>query len=564
MKPSELAKKVLAAFMRPRRLAALGVLARRQWRGTRGADDPWFPILDGIHRHNLEHVGVSRRAIADLLRHYPLPPATGERGTALVLLLRGQWPGHIAHHYLVAHALARLDYRAMLVVCDGFVERCGLTQLQLPHEVPPISCSACRDVLEPVKGSKEHVISLLDLRAVDEADRIAAADARDTLPAHTDRLMATAILRHFQGDESLARDEAEVATYRRAALRYACRFHAACDAERPSVAVFFNGQSFPESVLAAIARDRGITCLFTERGVAPNSTFICRDEPASHYRNPALWEATEPTITAEQCDAVRAFVESRKTRNIDPLGNDRGFDAGDDGRYRDLATRPFVVFFAPVIHDTAAMGKDGPFGGPLATLAELCRAAERTGVMLVVRAHPDERKPPNPARFTIRDFLKRERLDASPYVRLLDSHEVWNPYRLAADARAVVVYNGTIGMECPVLGIPVANLGASHYACRGFTAQPADRAALDAVFAAGLPRLTTGERDRAARYLHFYLHVATLPTDALFRELSNNLTEAPVPSPLAGEQLANLTERVRFLLGCPAPVGPAAALAADA
>ena len=564
MTPAELATKALAALMRPRRLAALGVLARRQWRGTRGADDPWFPVLDRVHRHNLHHVGVARRAIADLLRHHPLPSATGERGTALVFLLRGQWPGHIAHHYIVAHALAELGYSARLVVCDGFVERCGLTQLQLPHEVPPISCSACRDVLEPVKQTAENVLSLLDLRAADEAERVAAAADHDTLPPDVDRLMATAILRHFQGDEAGAHDREEVATYRRAALRYAARFKALCDRERPAVAVFFNGQSFPESVLAAIARDRGITCLFTERGVAPNSVFICRDEPASHYRNPALWESTEPAITAEQCDAVRAFVESRKTRNIDPLGNDRGFDGGDGGRYRELAARPYVVFFAPVIHDTAAMGKEGPFGGPLTTLAALCAAAERTGVTLVVRAHPDERKPPNPARFTIGDFLRRERLDASRHVRLLDSHEVWNPYRLAADARAVVVYNGTIAMECPVLGIPVANLGASHYADKGFTSHPADTGALDAVFTAGLPRLTTDERTRAARYLHFYLHVATLSADALFRELPDNLTEAPAPSPLADEQLAALTERMRFLLGCPAPVASPAARAADA
>ena len=548
MTPSQFASKALAALMRPRRLAALGVLARRQWRGTRGADDPWFPVLDRVHCHNLGHVGVSRQSIADVIRHYPLPASDGRLGTAVVFLLRGQWPGHIAHHYIVAHGLAALGYRVRLVVCDGFVERCGLTQLQLPHEVPPISCSACRDVLQPVKQTMANVVSLLDFRAADEAERVDDKDHLATLPPDSDRLMATAILRHFQGDESGACDRQEVATYRRAAVRYTARFRALCDQERPTVAVFFNGQSFPESILGGVAREAGITCLFTERGVAPNSVFICRDEPASHYRNHALWEATQPTITAEQCDAARAFVESRKIRNIDPLGNDRGFDAGDGGRYRDLAARPYAVFFAPVIHDTAAMGKDGPFGGPLSTLSALCEAAERTGVMLVVRAHPDERKPPNPAKFTIADFLRSGTFLASSHVRLLDSHEVWNPYRLAADARAVVVYNGTIAMECPVLGIPVANLGESHYARKGFTSHPGDPASLDAVFTDGLPGLSADARQQAARYLHFYLHVATLPTAAIFRELSDNRTEAPPPGPHAAAQLAAVMERVRFLL----------------
>lgn len=555
MTPYELASKGLAALLAPRRLAALGVLARRQWRGTRGADDPWFKTLDALHRHNLPHVGVSRRSIADLIEHHPLPATDGRRGRAVVFLLRGQWPGHVAHHLMVAHGLARLGYGATLVVCDGFVERCGLTQLQLPHEVPPISCSACRDVLGPVKQLADNVVSLLDFRAANEADLV-AADPRAGLPADADRLMATAILRHFQGDETGARNPAEVATYRNAAVRFAARFGALCDRERPGVAVFFNGQSFPESILAAIARDRGITCLFTERGVNPNSVFISRDDAASHYRNHALWEATRATITPAECDAARAFVHSRKTRNIDPLGNDRGFDNGDESRYHELRSRPFVVFFAPVIHDTAAMGKEGPFGGPLDTLAELCRAADRTGVRLVVRAHPDERKPPNPARFTIGDFLRGRSLLASPHVRLLDSDEVWNPYRLAADARAVVVYNGTIGMECPVLGIPVANLGASHYSHQGFTSHPADAAALDSVFTEGVASLSPADRDLAARYLHFYLHVATIPTDALFRELPDNRTEAPPPGPRATAQLAAVAERVRFLLDAEKPAAP--------
>ena len=58
--------------------------------------------------------------------------------------------------------------------------------------------------------------------------------------------------------------------------------------------------------------------------------------------------------------------------------------------------------------------------------------------------------------------------------------------------------------------------------------------------------------------------MATLSADALFRELPDNLTEAPAPSPLADEQLATLTERMRFLLGCPAPVATPAARSADA
>jgi hypothetical protein len=194
------------------------------------------------------------------------------------------------------------------------------------------------------------------------------------------------------------------------------------------------------------------------------------------------------------------------------------------------------------------MGKEGPFGDPLTSLSALCDAAERTGVRLVVRAHPDERKLPIPAEFTIRDFLEQTGRLRSSRVRLLDSTETWNPYRLAENARLVVTFNGTIGMECPVLGIPIVNLGTSHYIGKGFTIEPASQGDLDSLMLDGPPAIRSRERDAAARYLAFYLYHATLPTDAWIRELPHGMCAASAPTPAAGIQLSRVRDRVGFLL----------------
>jgi hypothetical protein len=547
VKPAEFASKALAALMRPRRLAALGVLARRQWRGTRGADDPLFRIIDNVYVHDSPQADAARRTIEAIVSSTPLPsPAQGAR-TALLFAFRGQWPTHVAHHYLVAAALAQLGFDPRFVVCGGGVERCGLTQSWLPYEAPPVSCSACRDALHGLTSALPHTVHLNAFRT--SAEDAQSRNCASILPNNFDALIAPALLRHFQGDADARLRTAETRTYAQAAARYLARTRALITTVSPTVAVLFNGMFFPECVIADECRRQGIALIHLERGVLPNSLFLSGNEPACHYRSEALWRNCAHGIPRELERNAVAFVESRRTRNIDPLGNDRGFDSGFSDRYRDLSQAPFTLFFAPVVHDTAAMGKEGPFGDALASLGALCDAAIRTQSTLVVRAHPDERKLPNPARYSICDFLRDTGRVQSPFIRLLDSTETWNPYRLAESARLVSTYNGTIGMECPTLGIPIVNLGASHYVGKGFTLEPKTTYDLENLLRNGPPPLDKAAQEIAARYLAFYLYRATLLTDRWMIELPEGMSEPVPPSAEADAQLASITDRVRFLLG---------------
>lgn len=546
MTPYELASKGLAALLAPRRLAALGVLARRQWRGTRGADDPWFKIIDSVYVHDSPQADAAARTIEAVITAHPLPaPGDGTR-PALLFAFRGQWPTHIVHHYLVALALDKIGIVPRFVVCGGGVERCGLTQSWLPFEAPPVSCSACRDALFTLTQKLPSTICLRDFATANEGNN--SSDAAARLPAHFDHLIAPALLRHFQGDSHAAIRNSETRTYALAAQRYLARTRKLLDATTPSVVVLFNGMFFPECVIADECRRRGVAVIHLERGVLPNSLFLSGDEPACHYRSEALWQAVRDEISEAEKTRAIGFVESRRTRNIDPLGNDRGFDPGSADRYRTLGDQPYTLFFAPVLHDTAAMGKEGPFGNALGALDTLCAAVERTNSRLVVRAHPDERKLPNPARFTIRDFLANTGRLGSASIRLLDSTESWNPYRLAEQARLVTTYNGTIGMECPTLGIPIVNFGTSHYLGKGFTIEPATAPELEHLVRHGPDPLGPTATDAAARYLAFYLYRATLPTDGWMEELPDGMCRPSGMSQESLDQLQRIEDRIRFLL----------------
>lgn len=547
MTPNELASKGLAALLAPRRLAALGVLARRQWRGTRGADDPWFKTLDALHQHNSREAFAAATTIRTIVAANPLPTPKASANTALVFAFRGQWPMHIVHHYLVALGLARIGFEPRIVVCGGGVERCGMSQTRLPLEVPPISCSACRESLGGITDFVPGTLSLDNYASASEAS-VTTAHHASALPGDFENLVRPALLRHFQGDAESPLRRSEMATYRQAGARYLMRTRALLDKTAPRAVVLFNGMFFPECLLAHECRLRGIALIHIERGVLPNSVFLSGREPACHYRSEDLWRVASSSITDQEAHEAIAFVESRRTRNIDPLGNDRGFVSDDRARYERLCKDPYAVFFAPVLHDTAAMGKDAAFGDPLKALAAMCDAAARTGVRLLVRAHPDERKLPNPARFTIGDFLNRSGRLRSDRITLLDSTESWNPYQLAERGRLAATFNGTIGMECPVLGIPIVNLGASHYIGKGFTIEPRSIHELEFLLVNGPPPLTAEARDAAARYLAFYLHHATLPTDAWIREKPHGMSEAESHSDRAATQLNRIEERVRFLL----------------
>lgn len=531
----------------PRHVFALLALVNNRWNSKKGADSWLFGLIDWLHRERNVQIESNRRCLTEFIRSYPPPDCAEKRPVALLFLIRGQLILHNVHHLAIARGLAELGYRIKLVVCGGHVERCGVGQIREPLDIPPVACCSCRKSLTPLNDSGYEIIQLVPVPN-EERNTANQSDSGWDLETRK-KLVYPTLLRHLQGDirASQGRSSEEEAVLQ-SLERYVLRVRKLFEEENPSVIVIFNGLFFPECAIAHEADTRGIKVLYHERGVRPNTLFLSRGSAACHYRSEELWATFRGNSTAQQRDIAREFVSSRRTKNVDPLGQTRSLDdSANSARYETLASVPFVVFFAPVIHDTASMFKDAGLGESYQAIEHLCEATLQTGQRLVVRVHPDELRPHNPSRYPLKQFLRERKLVDRPNIVVLDSTESWNPYELAERSSHVVIYNGTMAMECAVLGLPVINLANSHYSRKGFTQDVGSLEDLKACLETPRKLLDEQSRETAAEYLYHYLHRATLDTDQLVRERVGFVCE-PVRSSDSANQLEMIRNRLSNLL----------------
>jgi hypothetical protein len=493
-----------------------------------------------------------------------LSPTRGEetkRPTALILMLRGPWFGHALQNYLVGCALRLLGYRVGFVVCHGAVERCGISQDAAELSAPPFTCNACRKITDRLSSQGFDVINLNDFITPDEDDLVETSrdlSERRLSRQEADRTQESIrpfLMRFFYGDyRRIKPSDKEVVNHLKSAVRFQLRFRNLLEQVRPSCLCFFNGLFFPENVLFSEAQNRQIPSLFVERGMRKNTIFISLNEPACHYRSDRLWACVKDQISDEQLESARAYLTKRMAGPEDPLGNKRDLADVDTTKYSRLAEEPYVILFAPVTHDTAAMGKDKPIGDFYEVLTLLCRMAIRLRKKLVIRSHPDELSDLSPSRYTVKQYLADNDLLHGEYVQCLDSNEKWDPYALAKFADAAAIYNGTLGIELPSLGYEVFNIANSNYTGKGFTVDVNSAEDFELFFTSRKRRLTHEQQQLALKYLYFYVYVASISIGHLLNEYAPfqySLAETDEKS--QREDLNLVKERIAFLLGISDP-----------
>ncbi len=479
---------------------------------------------------------------------------------ALLFLPKGPWYGHVLHQYLIGCALRELGYRVSFVVCRGGVERCGVTMVNHVSVVaPPFPCSACREITGSLAREGFGLINLNDYRTADEEDQVGALgklSREKVLEYQVDgrRLGETLgpfLMRFYFGDyRRIEAGDREVLNHAKAGVRYLLRCKNLLAKVQPSLVGSLNGLLFPECCFFQAVKDTGTPALFFERGLKKNTLFLSLNVPACHYRSDRLWEHFKPQLTEAHAEIARAYVARRLARPEDPQGAARDILDTDERKYLTLAEKPYVVFFAPVTHDTASMAKAGPAGDLFETLGQLCRLARESGKRLVVRSHPDERMALMPSYYPMRQYLADQGLLNGERVICLDSDEKWNPYVLAQHADAVVVYNGTLGFELPCLGYEVFNIAGSHYANRGFTADVKSLDDLGSIFQRRKKEISAAEQELALKHLYYFVFVACLPADRLLdehRPFSYELVSGANRQERL-EQLDGLRQRLAFLL----------------
>lgn len=222
-------------------------------------------------------------------------------------------------------------------------------------------------------------------------------------------------------------------------------------------------------------------------------------------------------VAAQQTDLTRAFPMlsdepgGRGAAIVDAAREE--FErrrAGTDAtsyqlaRANDVTSREPTTILVPlsVVFDTAALGRHHIFSDSREWLVETIAAVLRaTDDPVIVRAHPSERRPLERSRFDVRAILA-EAFGSNPQVRLVPAEDPCNTYDLLEEARLVLPFVSTIGIEAAALGKPVVVGGAVYYANLGFVWAPSTRDEYFEVLTRGargeLPELR-GQRDLAWR-----------------------------------------------------------------
>lgn len=532
--------------------------------GVRSPGEFSTKLLDRLYRFTRTYLKEEATVAFATTRFNSLTIGSGNGDgskRALVFLLRGQlYYPHNLHNYIVGCALREIGYRVSFVFCSGDVECCGINQNSPDFSLgPPSACGFCKTIAGNISLRGFDIINLNDYKGDEEEERVAAiagqpADTLFSYELHGIRVIDALrpfLMRFFFGDyRKIKPTSPAVVDHFKSATRFLLRFNNLLDQVQPSCLCFFNGLFFPESLFVKEAERRQIPTLFSERGMRKNSIFVSLNDPACHYRSDQLWDRVNHEVTKEQIETAKAYLADRTLAGPeDPTGVRRDLRDHVKTRYRQLAETPYVIFFAPVVHDTASMEKDAVTGSVFAALKTLCELAIEMRQRLVIRSHPDERNSRNPSRYTIREYLADHGLLHDDYVVCLDSSERWDPYLLAEHARAIVIFNGTLGMELPALGYEIFNVSASNYTGKGFTNDLKSVEDFRSIFTSDGRRLSDLKRELALKYFYYYVFVANISVDSLLDEkpLHFALVEG-VPARDQRVQISSITERVEFLL----------------
>jgi hypothetical protein len=416
----------------------------------------------------------------------------GAHPRLLFLSLRG-WSTHLLWETTLAQAARLRGAEPVFATCGGRLPICDAANL---HSAPPMPCVSCAEyATEGIRLAGFAPTTLRDL--VDVRAEIAAARRRieplttvaacqafvdGTLPLG--RLVRISVA-WFLARGTLPETELVLKTYRRF-LTSGQVLHRAfirlLERVVPDRVVMLNGTFFAESILAELARQRGIPLTTYERGFAADSIVVTPARAAAELMIDAQFWAEAALRPLSELEARRLDevldTRTRGERLPDNFWKGRIEDvASIRGELRLAPERPLVLLFSNILWDSAVQEKDIAFESMAAWVVEsIAGFAARPGVDLVVRLHPAEVRLANHrTEERMADVISSRFPVLPPNVRVIAPESPISSYALMSMASLGLVYTSTVGLEMAVRGIPVVVAADTHYRGRGFTEDIADR-----------------------------------------------------------------------------------------
>lgn len=119
-------------------------------------------------------------------------------------------------------------------------------------------------------------------------------------------------------------------------------------------------------------------------------------------------------------------------------------------------------------YDTAALGRHRVFGSQVELMVETVRwVLENSDATVVVRRHPVERLEGLRSVDEYGEVLVRE-FGRTPRVQYVAENQAVSTYEMLENAKVVVTYTSTVGVEATIQGVPVVTESTSYYSGMGF------------------------------------------------------------------------------------------------
>jgi hypothetical protein len=413
------------------------------------------------------------------------PPAP-DAERVLFMSWRG-WSTHLAIETVLAHAVLRRGGAPIFAYCGGRLPICDVMPVDA---APPMPCHSCREYAAgSIRAAGFDSLALSDVLDVGATVRIARGRVQNLTSvsdcaAYEDHGLPLGELVRISVAWFLSRgtlsDTAEtIETYRSflvSGMVVARGIRKILERTAAERVFMLNGTFFAESIMCAIATERGIPYSTYEKGYIPDSVVLTPEAPAPGLRVPdASWQAARDTpLTNNEAEAIEAYLNQRRRGggSLDSFWRD-GTEDLDQIRstLRLRPGRPLVVMFCNILWDSAVIGMDIAFPSMGTWVVEGIHWAETHPELdLVVRIHPAEVMLRNhPTREGMSDHIAEHFTVMPPNVRVVEASDPTSSYVLMDMASVGLVYTSTVGLELAAQGVPVVLAAQTHFRGRGFT-----------------------------------------------------------------------------------------------
>ena len=454
------------------------------------------------------------------------PMPGGER--VLFMSWRG-WSMHLAIETVLAHAVRRRGGDPVFAYCGGRLPVCDVMPVTA---APPMPCHSCREYASgAIAAAGFDSIALRDVMDVATTVRLARKRVaglttiseceqyvEQDLPLG--QLVRVSVA-WFLSRGSLPETPEVLHTYRSFLVSgtvVARGLRTMLQRTGAKRIFMLNGSFFAESIMGAIAAQRGIPFTTYEKGFIHDGLVVTPEAAASRLTIPdAVWEAErERPLSDSELQAIDKYLEARR-RGVGTLDNfwrNRIEDVSQIRRDLRLESgRQLVVMFCNILWDSAVVGRDLAFASMGDwVLGGIMWAAANPDVDLVIRIHPAEVGLRNhPTRERMAEHIAAHAGALPQNVRVVQAEDPTSSYVFMDEADLGLVYTSTVGLELAARGVPVVVAAATHYRGRGFTVDPVNPdeywAAADALMAAppdSVARARTSELARRYASLFFF------------------------------------------------------------